>query len=110
MKIRYVIIIPVIVIVSIVSVITVINQNPFIPVNLNEQLVDLALSDSRVKHALDDKHYRFEIVDLFIKNYDPHGTDIFVRFYFDDGSYIQVRENNFLHEVIDVQNGTMYHL
>ncbi|CUR52428.1 protein of unknown function [Nitrosotalea devaniterrae] len=110
MKVRYVIIIPAIVIVAIVVIITVINENPFMPENLNDQLIRLALSDSRVKHALDDKHYHVEIVDSFVKNYDPRGTDITIQFYFDDGSYIQVRENNLLHEVIDVQNGTKYHL
>ncbi len=83
--------------------------NPFTTIDQKkQQLIQLALSDPRVRNTIDNKHYRVEFIESMIPNFDPSGTDTILRFYFDDGNYIQVRENDFLRKVIDVQNGTKY--
>lgn len=97
----YIVIIPVAIFVIIVGIFTALNENPFIPLNMKEQLVRLALSDSRVRKVLDDQPYNMAFNDRYL-SMNGLNTDKMVRFVFNNGSYVLVRENPYLHQVISV--------
>lgn len=80
------------------------NQNQ--EINHKQQLIQLALSDSRVKQALDDRPYHVYFVDSLVPNIGFPFTDTVIRFVFDNGMYLSVRENFYQHKVIDINSGT----
>ncbi|GEM_PF-5881988 len=110
MKLRYVLVIPASLAVILIGIFTILDENPFMPIDSKQQLVQLALSDQRVKQALSGRPYRVHFVESLVPNVGPPFTDTIIRFYFNDDTYIQVRENIFQHKVIDVQNGTRFAL
>lgn len=101
MRKRYAVIISATFFVVIVCIFTTLNENPFIPLNMKEQLVRLALSDSRVRKVLDDQPYNMAFNDRDV-SMDGLNVDKTVRFVFNNGSYVLVREDPYLHQVISV--------
>ncbi len=109
MRLRLVLIIPAIAVLIPILVFTILYENSFMSIDHKQQLIQLALSDSRVKQALDDRPYHVYFgPDSLIPNIGPPFTDTIIRFVFDNGSYVLVRENFYLHKVIDVSLGTTW--
>ena len=69
-------------------------------------MIQLALSDSRVKQAINDRPYHVSFVYSLVPNIGFPFTDSIVRFVFDNGTYVSVRENFYQHKVIEVSSGT----
>ncbi|MGI0087716.1 MAG: hypothetical protein ACREBI_07110 [Nitrosotalea sp.] len=117
MQLKLMIIIPIIAVLIPVAVFVIISANPFMSVeheNLfmptdQEKLVQLALSDPRVKQAIGDRPYHavFEYGSV-VPNTSPPFTDSTIKFLFDDDSYVSVKENLYQNKVIDVQSGTNF--
>ncbi|MDE1765753.1 MAG: hypothetical protein KGI27_05665 [Thaumarchaeota archaeon] len=88
---------------------TVGHGNMFVPTD-QKKLIQLALSDQRVKQALDNRPYHiyFDYGGV-IPNVGVPFTDTIIKFVFDDNSYVLVRENLFQNKVIDIQSGSLNH-
>ena len=102
------ILIPIVVfvIISVNPVITVERENMFMPTD-HKKLIQLALSDPRVKQAVGNKSYQVEFeYGSIIPNIGAPFTDSMIKFIFNNDSYTLVRENLSQNKVIDVKTGT----
>lgn len=94
------------VIISVNPYMTVEHEDLFIPTD-QKKLIQLALSDQRVKQDLANRPYRvyFDYGSV-IPNIGSPFTDTVIKFVFNDNSYVLVRENLSQNKVINVQSGT----